>query len=160
MINVAIVGHKEVIARMNARRAKLMPALKQTITGQAILLVAYIQKNKLQSSPLHHRSGRLQASIKQNVAATAQSIMAKVYTNVSYARIHEYGGKTPAHEIVPKKGQALAFPMGGKTIFAKRVNHPGSRMPERSFMRSSLNENEQKIKEAITRTVRGVLNAT
>jgi hypothetical protein len=48
------------------------------------------------------------------------------------------GGHTAAHDIVPTKAEALAFMMGGQQVFAKIVHHPGSRIPERSFMRSGL----------------------
>ena len=59
---------------------------------------------------------------------------------VAYAAIQEFGGKTSAHEITPTKAQALAFVVGGDMRFARRVQHPGSNMPERSFLRSSLAE--------------------
>jgi len=159
MFTITIAGDKEVINRMRARRDKLLPAVEKEMRKQAIDLVAYIQRRKLQSQPLHHRSGRLQGSIKQQVTRTSDLIKAKVYTNVEYARIHEYGGHTPPHVIEPKKAKALAFTVGGKQIFAKRVNHPGSKMPERSFMRSSLAENEQKIKDGLTKAVSGVMRA-
>ena len=35
--------------------------------------------------------------------------------------------------------------MGGKQVFFKKVNHPGSTMPERSFLRSSLGEMKDEI---------------
>jgi hypothetical protein len=31
-----------------------------------------------------------------------------------------------------------SFNLGGRLIFAKRVQHPGSKIPERSFLRSAL----------------------
>jgi len=46
-----------------------------------------------------------------------------------YAAIHQFGGRTPAHRIVPKRGKALKF--GGK--FYAAVNHPGSNIPPRPF---------------------------
>jgi hypothetical protein len=49
----------------------------------------------------------------------------------------------------------LAFSVGGEMRFARRVNHPGSKMPERSFMRSSLRDMSTQIslgmKEAVVR---------
>ena len=44
--------------------------------------------------------------------------------DVKYAAIQEYGGKTSAHEILPVKGQALAFLIGGAQLFARRVSIP------------------------------------
>jgi hypothetical protein len=50
------------------------------------------------------------------------------------------------HIIEPKKASVLAFAGGdGGMVFARRVNHPGSKMPERSFMRSSLRDMSTEI---------------
>ncbi len=46
-----------------------------------------------------------------------------------YAAIHQFGGRTAPHRIVPRKGKALKF--GGK--FFAAVNHPGSNIPARPF---------------------------
>jgi len=46
-----------------------------------------------------------------------------------YAGIHQFGGKTKAHRIVPKFKKALSF--GGRVYGA--VNHPGSTIPARPF---------------------------
>jgi hypothetical protein len=43
--------------------------------------------------------------------------------------------------------------MGGKQVFFKRVNHPGSQMPVRSFMRSSLRDMRPEIIEAMRKAV-------
>lgn len=52
-------------------------------------------------------------------------------TNVPYAGIHNFGGKTRPHVIRPKNKKALRF--GGR--FAKKVNHPGSKIPKREFLK-------------------------
>jgi phage gpG-like protein len=51
-------------------------------------------------------------------------------SNMEYARIHQQGGKTGAHEIRPYNAQALHF----NGVFAKRVSHPGSKIPARPYM--------------------------
>ena len=53
--------------------------------------------------------------------------------DLKYAAIHEYGGTIPPHQIVPDKARALAFAIGGKQVFAARVNLPAVTMPERSY---------------------------
>ena len=45
-------------------------------------------------------------------------------TNVEYAEDVELG--TPPHLIVPKNKKALKFEINGETVFATRVNHPGT----------------------------------
>ncbi|MEX3688867.1 phage virion morphogenesis protein [Paraburkholderia sp. BR14263] len=72
------------------------------------------------------RSGRLASSIVQAFDATS----AQVGTNLVYAAIQNFGGQTRPHTIAPKNAKALHF--GG--IFAKKVNHPGSKIPARPFL--------------------------
>lgn len=52
-----------------------------------------------------------------------------------YAAIHQLGGTTAPHVIRPRGGRkALAFTIGGRKVFAKSVDHPGSRIPARPFL--------------------------
>jgi hypothetical protein len=46
---------------------------------------------------------------------------------------------------VPDKPKAFAFDVGGKRVFAARVNPPVATMPERSYLRSSLAEMAEEI---------------
>jgi phage gpG-like protein len=74
---------------------------------------------------------------------------------VKYAAIHEFGAVIPPHEIVPDKAKALAFLVGGKQAFAARVNLPAVTMPERSYMRSSLAEMADDIRDELTKAALG-----
>jgi phage gpG-like protein len=95
---------------------------------------------------LKARSGELRSSIRGDIVDDGAVISATVGSyGVDYARIQEYGGKTPAHEIVATKAQALAFIVDGRQIFAKSVRHPGSLIPERSYLRSALSDMEDEI---------------
>jgi phage gpG-like protein len=51
-----------------------------------------------------------------------------------YAAIHQFGGTTSAHTIMAKNRKALQFNVGGATIYRKKVNHPGSKIPARPYM--------------------------
>ena len=51
-------------------------------------------------------------------------------TDIEYAAIHQFGGRTAAHIIRPRNKKALKTPYG---IF-KKVNHPGSVIPARPFL--------------------------
>jgi phage gpG-like protein len=55
-----------------------------------------------------------------------------------YAGIHQFGGTTKPHEIVPRKGKALAWPGGAHPV--KRVQHPGSKIPARPFLLFQVND--------------------
>lgn len=73
------------------------------------------------------RSGGLASSIQQQFDQRE----AVVGTNKIYAAIHQFGGKTAPHVIRPKTKRALSF--GG--IVVRQVNHPGSDIPARPFLR-------------------------
>jgi len=73
------------------------------------------------------RSGRLAASIVRR--STARE--AVVGTNVIYAAIQNFGGRTKPHVIRAKNKRALAF--GG--IVVRQINHPGSNIPARPYLR-------------------------
>jgi len=53
-----------------------------------------------------------------------------VGTDKEYAAIHQMGGRTAAHIIMPRRKKALKTPYG---LF-KKVNHPGSVIPARPFL--------------------------
>ena len=71
-------------------------------------------------------TGRLASSI--TTAHTSNT--AQIGTNFIYAAIHQFGGQTAPHTIAAKYAKALAWPGG----FAKKVNHPGSKIPARPFL--------------------------
>lgn len=52
----------------------------------------------------------------------------------AYAKIHQFGGRTPPHIIRPRRAKVLRFEKNGRVIFAKSVQHPGSDIPARPFI--------------------------
>lgn len=103
---------------------------------------------------LNVRSGRLRQSIS---ATPAGKGAVAVGTNVVYAPIHEFGGKTPPHEIVPIRAAALAFNIGGKTVFARKVSHPGSLIPARPFLGPALDKERPRVVAEIRKVYAGPL---
>jgi phage gpG-like protein len=86
------------------------------------------------------KSGRLASSINEH----STNDTAAVGTNVEYAAAHNFGVTTKAHTIAPRNKKALKF---GDT-FAKKVNHPGSKIPKREFLKLAPDD-EQEIIQAI-----------
>ncbi len=118
--------------------------------------LAGLVRGKLSGSVLHTISGALLGSIRNEMVENATSIYGRVSSvGVIYARIHEYGGTTKAHIIRAVNAQSLHFMMGGKDIFVREVHHPGSKIPSRSYMRSSLAELRMQIVDDLTRAVVG-----
>jgi hypothetical protein len=103
-------------------------------------------------------TGRLAGSIQEETSSTADGSQGRVFTTgVPYARIHEYGGQTRPHVILPEAGGVLAF-MGndGKMVFTRKVNHPGSKFKERSYARSTLAEQRADIEAALNGAATGL----
>jgi len=75
------------------------------------------------------------------VTVTGTNIEGEKGTIVPYGAIHEYGGTTKPHVIVPKRASVLSF--GGR--FYKKVNHPGSNIPARPYLTPALTGSQDKI---------------
>jgi phage gpG-like protein len=136
--------------------------IRDALAAKAIALAAELQakiQQKLSGEVLSMKSGALAGSITSTVDESSASVSARIATSadVKYAAIHEFGGAIPPHQIVPDKAKALAFVIGGKQTFAARVQMPTVTMPERSFMRSSLGEMADEIKDELTGVVVEVL---
>jgi phage gpG-like protein len=153
MFTLDVRGVDETSARFDAYPAALQAALGAKATELATAL-ADLVKNKLSGAVLNTSSGALRDSIAAGVTADSDGVLASVGSegDVKYAAIQEYGGKTSAHEILPVKGDVLAFVSGGGQRFARRIEHPGSVIPERSYLRSSLEDMKDEILAALAST--------
>lgn len=143
MIGLQITGATEVIEKLGALPEKVRVTAKSSLDMWALELAGYIKADKLSGSPLNWRSGSLSNSVyptKADAAGSTISAGARAGLDVPYAKIHEYGGVIPAHVVVARNAKALAFTVGGITRFAKSVQIPAINMPERSYMRSALQD--------------------
>ena len=120
-------------------RQRLMAA----VVEQAVIFEQVVITDKLSGQVLNQVSGRLVGSVFQDVSDEGDRIMGTVSADTPYSRIHEYGGI-----IEPVNALALHFEIGGKWIYAKRVV-----MPERSYLRSTLEERADEIRAALLQAV-------
>jgi phage gpG-like protein len=151
-------GLKEWIARLEGAKDRASAAAATALGAKLGDLVLYIRSEKLSGQVLNRRTGALSDSIGSEVTSTTFPVRGAVFSRgVKYAAIHEYGGTTAPHVIMAKNAQALAFMMDGKMVFRRMVNHPGSVMPERSYMRSSVAENLNEITFAVRSAIIGAL---
>jgi phage gpG-like protein len=133
MLSVEI-DDRVIMARLNAMPGKLRSALLKKTYELAEKLKSKVQQN-LTNQILQIRTGKLSRSIFEQVTNSATEVSGRVYSSgVAYAKIQEFGGQTKAHIIEAVNGKALAFKMGGKDVFFKRVNHPGSKIPAHHYM--------------------------
>ncbi len=136
---------------------EMLAAVAAKAEALRLALVDKVDRN-LSGAVLQSRSGALRASIRSAVQAGDASVSVTLESvGVSYAAIQEYGGRTAAHDILALKAQALRFADGR---FAMRAHHPGSAIPERSYLRSALGELRAELEEGVKAAVAEVLDAT
>ena len=151
----------ELVDTCSAALAAMPERIRDALLAKSNTLAAALQeriRQKLAGEVLQTRSGALAASIVASVSASPQGVAVHIAsTDVKYAAIHEFGGTIPPRQIVPDKAKALAFVIGGKQVFAARVQIPAVTMPERSYMRSSLAEMAGVIREGLSEAVVGAV---
>jgi phage gpG-like protein len=151
MLALELEGLEETNAQIEGYPAALQAALSAKAAELAAALADLVKSDKLSVAVLNSRTGALGDSIAASVTADADGVLGSVGSegDVKYAAIQEYGGKTSAHEILPVKANVLAFLIGGAQHFARRVEHPGSVIPERSYLRSALEDMQDEIVAAL-----------
>jgi len=146
-----------VLDNYSATLATMPERIRDALSGKANALAAALQakiQQKLSGAVLNQKSGALARSIAATVDDSSANVSVSIAAaDIKYAAIHEFGGIIPPHEIVPDKAKALAFVVGGKQVFAARVNLPAIAMPERSYMRASLAEMADEIREGLGEVV-------
>lgn len=166
MIKAAIVGDPNRVPNYLLERIpKTSKAVQESMSRLLIKLQRKIKTEKLMGQILKERTGKLKQSVHYSVQTKAYNVTGSVFTNKEYAAIHEYGGVTKAHWIKAKHKKALFFQWQGgfnpfsssgnegEWRFFKKVWHPGSKMPERSFMRSALKEMGPEIETALNKAL-------
>ena len=145
-MDITLTGMDELQARMDAFPGGVASAIAIKSQAMAQALADKVGE-KLDGQVLNSVTGKLKSSIASSVDEDGDQVSGNVFVDgdVPYAAIQEYGGMTKAHIIEVAAGKALAFSYQGKTQFFRSVNHPGSVIPERSYLRSSLEDMQDDI---------------
>jgi len=151
MIRAWIVGDDAVIARLDAIPGSVAAAVRRAVEGQAIALTRYVKGSKLSGQVRRNRSGHLRASISYALMIADQGLTAQVGANVEYAHVHEYGGDFAIKAHQRMMTQAFGRPVAIPRMISVRAHD--AHYPERSFLRSSLEENAASIRAAIEAAV-------
>jgi len=95
-------------------------------------------------------SNRLRASVRASRSEIAEAgVKSAMGSNVAYAEILETGGDTAPHKIVARNAKALAF----NGIFRRSVNHPGSHIEGRHYVRRGIMDRLEEYGAAFTRAI-------
>ncbi len=186
MIKAVLVGGDRLQEWLKGRYPEIQNQVGKSMARLVIALTRKIKQDKLTGQVLKNRTGTLRRSISPEVGQSGTAITGSVGTNIIYARAHEYGVTTRPHDIYPRKARALAWmksgfdlgevkkgwfratgtwtKKGGKALgemgalqFARVVHHPGSVIPERSFMRTALKEMEPEIRAQFKNAIMEVI---
>ncbi|MFZ6748524.1 phage virion morphogenesis protein [Undibacterium sp. Ren11W] len=136
------INSKELEAALNQAMSKIaQPAL--LMESVAATLVSVTAQNFLAQGrphwlglkkPSDKRKGGMilqdTGRLRDSIVGSHTDTSATIGSNVVYAAIHQFGGQTKPHVIAAKNGKALKF--NGR--YAKKVNHPGSKIPARPFL--------------------------
>jgi hypothetical protein len=154
MLTVTI-DDRAVVARLGAMPGRMHAALLKKTYELAEKLKSKVQQN-LTNRVLQIRTGKLVRSIFEEVKDESNSVEGRVFSSgLKYAKIQEFGGQTKAHIIEAINGKALAFNIGGKQVFVKRVNHPGSTIKASRYMGQAFDVMKPEIKAGYEEAVRG-----
>jgi phage gpG-like protein len=159
MLSITLTGAEELGAALDGLPPAVLAAVAARSAALADALLQLIGE-KLDGEVLTSRTGALAASVGvDGPTIDGDRVVTTVFAGdgLKYAAIQEYGGVTAPHDILPSRAKALAFLAGGKPVFARRVHHPGSRIPERSYLRSSLAEMADQIEGEMNDAVIGAV---
>lgn len=162
MLDVNIKGQANLaktakdLMQARARVRELLSKVSQDFANAATTRI----KDKYLSGSgdtLKVRTGRLRSSIRYLLAEQPNELTVTFGSDVPYAAIHEFGGVTSPHTIVPKRRQFLRFMAGGKVIFARKVNHPGSNIRKRPFLEPGVRDSSAALEANIQKVLVGAV---
>jgi hypothetical protein len=175
-----ITGTNRLVARLGALADDVHARVADAMRNETIALQDEVLSRMTEL--FANAGGKMRDALGSDVSDNGQQITGTVSAaGLPYLAIQEFGGVTRPHEIFPVNAQALAFlwngvpvavkqyqsgkayfKQGGDTggmFFAKHVSHPGSHMPERSYMRAALAQRRSVIIADLFAAVSGAADA-
>jgi phage gpG-like protein len=119
--------------------------LAMAIGIEAIEFERVVKDQKLSGQVLNRRTSALADSVFSEVTNDAGGVIATIGANTPYSRAQEYGAT-----ILPTNGEFLKFQIDGRWVQVRQVV-----LPERSYLRSTLAERADIIRDELTRAVAG-----
>lgn len=162
-----VVGVPEAAAGIEGSYTRMYIAAARQMGAEMVELRSYTVAAHLNgptgATTLQQRSGNLARSMMSEVTEDASSVtgivgVPSMSTARAYAKILHEGGTTRAHVIEAREGKSLAFMAGGRMIFRKLVNHPGSNFPPRPYLVSALEEQKAQIVASLRKAMEGALH--
>ena len=147
-------GAIALIEKFRAMPSEFPQAIKRGMDLALQIVSGRIQEKRLSGvgpfATEEHRLGQVTGQLSLRTRATESTVISEgeqitvegaIGSSVKYAAIHEFGGV-----ITPKSAKTLAFTIGDKKVFTKKVV-----VPERAPFRTGITENVDYIGRAIER---------
>ena len=136
--SIKINGLDELIRNANKVGGDFPNRMRNAMTQSTTLIQN--EARRTGQGRFKNQTGTLRRSIQKRVDGAERGV---VFTDEKYAPYVEFG--TRPHTITPKTGKMLAFKVGGKMVFARKVNHPGSK--PYPYMTPAFEESTPKVQD-------------
>lgn len=120
-MTIKIKNYAELEKAFKRAPAVAAEELNKSLERIAVKVVSEAQKRAPVGKSYSH-GGNLRQSIRYTKYGTSGFV---VWVNATYGVYVDQG--TKPHVILPRRKKMLAFQKDGRWVFAKRVNHPGTR---------------------------------
>jgi hypothetical protein len=150
VITAYLVGDEQLLERLRALPDAINSRLLRGITQLGIELQQHVQQDKLSGQVLRSRTGSLRSSIELQIDQGGAAISASVFTDSRYAGVQEYGfaGTVSVRASLRCIREAFGRPIAEKTISVRAYDRRMD-FPERSFLRSALEDMTPAIRDGI-----------
>jgi hypothetical protein len=150
MITGYLVDDQQVLERLRALPDAVHSSLVRALTRLGIELQRDVQQDKLSGQVLRSCTGSLRSSIGLRVDQSSGGIAASVFSGSRYAGVNEYGfaGTVSVRASLRRITKAFGRPIAEKTIDVRAYDRRMD-LPERSFLRSALEDMEPAIRQEV-----------
>jgi hypothetical protein len=150
VITAYLVGDEQLLERLRGISDAVNSGLARCITQLGIDLQRNVQQDKLSGQVLKSRTGTLKSSIDRRVDQNARGATTDIFTALRYGAAQEYGftGTVSVGASLRRIREAFGRPIAEKTISLRAYDRQMA-LPERSFLRSALDDMTPAIREAV-----------
>lgn len=138
------------LAWLRAAPDAVASGIARAITQLGIDLQQRIQEGELSGQILGVRSGALRSSIDLQIDQSGDEVSATVSSDSAYAQVHEYGfsGTVDVRASLRRITQAFGHSISEKAINVRSYRRRMD-LPERSFLRSALEDMEPQVRDEV-----------
>jgi phage gpG-like protein len=158
VISASLAGDDAAQRRLKALGETAGNGIARAITKLGIELRNSVQQDKLSGQVLRPRSGSLRDGIAVQMDQSRTGVSATVYSNVVYAAAQEFGfaGRENVRASLRRVTMAFGHPITPATVSVNAYSRR-SDLPQRSFLRSSLDDMASHIGTAVDDALREAL---